>query len=124
MARMPHHDVYCHACKKTFSKVLTLTEYEEGKIMCPHCGSRKVEQQVSPFYAVTSKKSRSQNDDSRERVNLSASEEDDRARVLSDWESEGGASRAEKQADNAAEEKPELNNGGHERRKPRPAESA
>jgi 4-carboxymuconolactone decarboxylase len=31
-------------------------------------------------------------DDSRERVNLSASEEDDRARVLSDWEAEGGAS--------------------------------
>jgi hypothetical protein len=60
---------------KTFSKVLTFTEYEESKIMCPHCGSHKVEQQVSPF--------------SWDRVNLSASEEDDPARVLSGWESEG-----------------------------------
>lgn len=32
----------------------------------------------------------SPNDDSREVVNSSASEEDDRARVLSDWEGEGG----------------------------------
>jgi putative FmdB family regulatory protein len=55
---MPDHDFYCHACKKTFSKLLTPTEYEEGKIMCPHCGSRKVEQPVSPSYAVTSQKSR------------------------------------------------------------------
>jgi putative FmdB family regulatory protein len=123
VVRMPHHDFYCHACKKSFSKMLTLAQYEKGKVICPRCGSRKVEQQVSPFYAVTSKKSQSsaqengippsQNEDSRERVYLSASEEDDRARVLSDWESEGGASRAEKQTDNAAEEKPELNNGGH-----------
>jgi len=118
---MPHYEFFCKACMKTFSKVLTFTEYEESKIMCPHCGSREVEQQVSPF-SVTSKKSQSsaqenaippsQNEDSWDRVNLSASEEDDRARVLSDWESEGGASRPEKQADNAAEEKSELNHGG------------
>ena len=117
---MPHYEFFCKACMKTFSKVLTFTEYEESKIMCPHCGSREVEQQVSPF-SVTSKKSQSsaqenaippsQNEDSWDRVNLSASEEDDRARVLSDWESEGGAGGTEKRADNAAEEKPELING-------------
>jgi len=109
---VPQYEYFCHNCKKAFSNILEHAEHQES-ITCPHCGRRKLEQQVSPFYAVTSKKSRSQNDDSRERVNLSASEEDDRARVLSDWESEGGASRAEKQTDNAAEEKPELNNGGH-----------
>jgi hypothetical protein len=102
--------------------------------MCPHCGSRKVEQQVSPSYAVTSKKSQSsaqengippsQNEDSRERVNLSASEEDDRARVLSDWESEGGASRAEKQADNAKKKSPSLTTKVTRGEKLRPAESA
>ena len=55
---MPHYEFFCKACMKTFSKVLTFTEYEESKIMCPHCGSREVEQQVSPF-SVTSKKSQS-----------------------------------------------------------------
>ncbi len=95
---MPQYDFVCQDCKKPFSKILTVAEYEKGKIVCLKCGSRKVEQQASPLYAVTSKKSQSQNDDSRERVNLSASEEDDRARVLSDWEGEGGASGAEKEA--------------------------
>jgi DNA-directed RNA polymerase subunit RPC12/RpoP len=105
---MPHHEFLflCQDCKRQFSKILTVAEYEEGSIACPHCGSSKVEQPGSPFY--TSEKSRgsaqqnsippSQNDDSREKVNLSASEEDDRARVLSDWEGEGGASDAEKEA--------------------------
>lgn len=54
---MPHYDFICHACKKLFSKILTLSEYEKGKMTCPNCGSRKLEQQISTFYAVTSKKS-------------------------------------------------------------------
>ena len=97
---MPHYEFLCHGCKKAFSKILEQAEYQEGSITCPHCGSRKLE--VSPLYTVTSKKSRSQNDDSRERVNLSASEEDDRARVLSDWEGEGGAPGAKKEAGSQA----------------------
>jgi putative FmdB family regulatory protein len=76
---MPYHDYYCHACKKTFSRVL-IARQDKETIGCPHCGSHMVEQQVSPFYAVTSKKSQSsarengippsQNEDSWERVNL------------------------------------------------------
>jgi putative FmdB family regulatory protein len=54
---MPQYEFFCHACKKTFSKVLTLSEYEEGKVLCPHCGSNNVEQAWSAFYAITSKKS-------------------------------------------------------------------
>jgi putative FmdB family regulatory protein len=54
---MPHYEFYCHACKKTFSKVLTLAEYEEGEVLCPHCGSDNVEQSWSAFYAITSQKS-------------------------------------------------------------------
>ncbi len=38
---MPHDEYLCHACKKTFSKVLTLAEYEECEVVCPHCGSDK-----------------------------------------------------------------------------------
>jgi len=36
---------------------LSLVEYEEGKVLCPSCGSKKVEQRWSTFSAVTSKKS-------------------------------------------------------------------
>ena len=54
---MPHYDYLCHACQKTFSKILTLAEYEEGEVRCPNCDSDQVEQNASAFFAVTSKKS-------------------------------------------------------------------
>jgi putative FmdB family regulatory protein len=54
---MPHYDFFCHACQKTFSKILTIAEHGKEKIKCPHCGSNKVEQRWAEFYAVTSKKS-------------------------------------------------------------------
>jgi putative FmdB family regulatory protein len=34
---MPHYNFLCRACKKEFSKILTLSEQEKGKIVCPHC---------------------------------------------------------------------------------------
>jgi len=54
---MPEYEFFCTACKKTFSTTLTLVEYEKGKIVCPKCGSRKLNQRVTSFYAITSKKS-------------------------------------------------------------------
>jgi len=93
---MPHYEFQCHGCRQSFLRVLEQAEYKEDSIACPYCGSRKVEQQVSPCHAVTAEESQTQSDDSRERVNSSANEEDDRARMLSDWEEEGGASGAEK----------------------------
>ncbi|HEX9120246.1 MAG TPA: FmdB family zinc ribbon protein [Terriglobales bacterium] len=54
---MPQYEFFCHACSKPFSKALTLKEYEEGGVACPDCGSDDVEQRLSSFYAVTSKKS-------------------------------------------------------------------
>ena len=54
---MPHYEFFCHACKKTFTKILTLVEYEEGRVACPHCGSRRVEQHWSAFSVITQKKS-------------------------------------------------------------------
>src|SRR5712664_3050759 len=49
---MPHYEFYCHACKKTFSKILTLVDYEEGEVLCPQCGSKNVEQRWSAFSAI------------------------------------------------------------------------
>ncbi|HEY3927702.1 MAG TPA: zinc ribbon domain-containing protein [Candidatus Koribacter sp.] len=53
---MPHYEYHCDACDKSFELTLTLHEHEE-KIKCPKCGSKKVQQLVSAFTAVTSKKS-------------------------------------------------------------------
>lgn len=54
---MPHYEFFCNACKKIFSKTLTLAEHDAKKTGCPHCGSQEVEQRWSAFTAVTSKKS-------------------------------------------------------------------
>jgi putative FmdB family regulatory protein len=53
---MPHYNFFCLACKKAFSKILTISEHEKGGI-CPHCKSKNIEQRWAAFYAVTSKKS-------------------------------------------------------------------
>jgi putative FmdB family regulatory protein len=54
---MPRYEFFCHACKRSFSKVLSLVDYEEGEVSCPHCGSKEVEQRWSAFSVPTSKKS-------------------------------------------------------------------
>ena len=54
---MPHYELFCHACKQLFSKTLSPAEYEEGNVVCPHCGSEEVEQRVSAFYPVSFKES-------------------------------------------------------------------
>ncbi len=54
---MPTYDYVCKECKKSFTKVLTLSEYGKGGVVCPHCKSKKVEQKPAAFFAVTAKKS-------------------------------------------------------------------
>jgi putative FmdB family regulatory protein len=49
---MPHYEFFCHACKKTFSKILALVDYEEGGVTCPHCGTHDVEQRWSAFSVI------------------------------------------------------------------------
>jgi putative FmdB family regulatory protein len=56
-SRMPHYEFFCRECKTFFDKILSLVDYEEGDVVCPHCGSKKVEQRWSAFSAITSKKS-------------------------------------------------------------------
>ena len=55
--RMPRYEFFCRTCKKLFSTVLSLVDYEEGEVLCPHCGSKNIEQCWSAFSAITSKKS-------------------------------------------------------------------
>lgn len=55
--RMPHCEFFCQASKKSFSKILALVDYEEDEVLCPHCASKEVEQCVSAFSIIISKKS-------------------------------------------------------------------
>ncbi len=57
MDAMPTYSFYCQECKKSFTLTMPLAEYEKGKFACPKCKSRKVEQQMAAFFAVTAKKS-------------------------------------------------------------------
>jgi putative FmdB family regulatory protein len=54
---MPHYEFFCHNCKKLFAKILSLVDCQEGEVLCPHCGSKNVEQRWSPFSAIASKES-------------------------------------------------------------------
>ncbi|HEY3176543.1 MAG TPA: zinc ribbon domain-containing protein [Candidatus Polarisedimenticolia bacterium] len=54
---MPIYDFRCEECRKRFSLTLTIAQRSTSRIKCPKCESRKVEQQYSAVYAVTSKKS-------------------------------------------------------------------
>ncbi len=54
---MPEPMFFCHTCKKIFRKVTVLDQYQEGEIVCPHCGGDDVEESRLAFYARTAKKS-------------------------------------------------------------------
>jgi putative FmdB family regulatory protein len=54
---MPSYEFFCKECKKTFTVIMTLQEYEKGHAACPKCKSKKVEQRPAAFFAVTAKKS-------------------------------------------------------------------
>ena len=54
---MPQYEYACKGCKKRFTLIMTLAQYDKGKVACPKCKSKKVEQKVATFFAVTSKKS-------------------------------------------------------------------
>ena len=55
--KMPIYDFMCKKCNKPFTLMLSLSEYEKGKFRCPKCKSTKVQQQISSFQTITSKKS-------------------------------------------------------------------
>jgi putative FmdB family regulatory protein len=54
---MSQYVFQCGDCNKEFSQTLHISEVEKGGVTCPHCGSKNVNQLVTAFSAVTSKKS-------------------------------------------------------------------
>jgi putative FmdB family regulatory protein len=54
---MSEYVFHCQDCNKEFTQSLHMADREKGGITCPHCGSKRVEQMVTAFSAVTAKKS-------------------------------------------------------------------
>jgi putative FmdB family regulatory protein len=54
---MSQYIFYCRECKKEFTQNLHMADWESSKVKCPKCGGKHVEQLVTAFSAVTSKKS-------------------------------------------------------------------
>ena len=54
---MPTYEFICEKCKKPFTVIMKISEYEKKKIQCPKCKSRKVKQQITSFQTITSSKS-------------------------------------------------------------------
>ena len=54
---MPYYDYECSQCRKTFTVKMSYEEHGRKRVKCPKCGTRKVEQVVTPVMAKTSKKS-------------------------------------------------------------------
>ncbi|MGB2605400.1 MAG: zinc ribbon domain-containing protein [Candidatus Sulfotelmatobacter sp.] len=54
---MPNYEFFCLDCKTLFHKSLSLVDYEEGDVVCPHCHSKNVEQRWSALSVITPKKS-------------------------------------------------------------------
>ncbi len=54
---MPTYEYLCGKCKEEFTLIMSLREYETGKVTCPKCKSKKVKQQLTHFMTKTSRKS-------------------------------------------------------------------
>ncbi len=54
---MPGYDFVCGKCNQEFEIWGTVEEYTKGLVdKCPFCGSRKIEQKLSPLHIMSSKK--------------------------------------------------------------------
>ena len=54
---VPMYDYKCLDCGKESLIILTLKEHESGPVVCPSCGSKKLQQLYTSFIAHTTKKS-------------------------------------------------------------------
>ncbi len=54
---MPTYSYQCQVCRKSFSLQMTIAKHDKARTKCPKCGSRNVQQSITSFVAVTSKKS-------------------------------------------------------------------
>lgn len=54
---MSQYVFHCQDCNKEFTQTLHMSDVDQAKLTCPHCGSKRVNQLVTAFSAVTEKKS-------------------------------------------------------------------
>lgn len=54
---MPTYEFLCEKCNKSFSLILSISEYEKKDFRCPECGSSDDQQQITSFQTKTSRKS-------------------------------------------------------------------
>jgi putative FmdB family regulatory protein len=54
---MPTYEYRCRECHEVFDRVEPLAQHGGKHPPCPKCGSKNVEQILTPFYAKTSHKS-------------------------------------------------------------------
>jgi putative FmdB family regulatory protein len=54
---MPTYEYRCLDCHEVFEQPAKMAEHDAARPICPACGSKKVEQVFSAFFAKTSRKS-------------------------------------------------------------------
>ena len=54
---MPIYEYTCLDCKKRFSEVKPISEYDPQAVECPKCDGKNVERRWSSVFVETSKKS-------------------------------------------------------------------
>jgi putative FmdB family regulatory protein len=54
---MPTYEYVCTKCGAEFMRIMSLKDYEDGKVACPKCNSEDVKQRMSAFISKTSRKS-------------------------------------------------------------------
>ncbi len=54
---MPTYAYHCEKCGERFERSERMAQHESSKPRCPKCKSPKVQQDMTPFYARTARKS-------------------------------------------------------------------
>jgi putative FmdB family regulatory protein len=54
---MPSYEYQCLKCNKKFTLILGIGEHDAGKAKCPKSGGEKLEQLITAFQTITSRKS-------------------------------------------------------------------
>ena len=53
---MPTYEFTCNTCGEQFVKVMSFTERAEMSLVCPKCGSERIEQRFTAVSVKTDKK--------------------------------------------------------------------
>jgi putative FmdB family regulatory protein len=54
---MSQYVFLCQDCNKEFTLILHVSEVAKASVVCPHCGGKRVTQEITAFSAITAKKS-------------------------------------------------------------------